>query len=467
MIKKRFSSLGGLKQTSALENDAVLSDQRFTLDIALSPKVSSMVLAFLPLVIQAHKGKNWRFLTNKIQQHLRANKKLHSSERRVVSEALFSIIRQFGRLIYLIEGPLHPASIWASYLLLEYHESYRPNEIKSRLVSIWPTGLDYFLLLDRLKYLLNKKREDFFSPQSLADFYSYPVWLVEKCLLQYGREKTIALLDAQNQRAPLTVRINTLKTTRENLIQELFGLGISCLPTQHSLVGLVLNTRNNVYALQPFLDGRMELQDEGSQLIGPLVMPLPGIKVLDACAGAGGKTLLLGAMMNNQGRLTALDIDERKLVELRKRVRRSGLSNVYAQTISEKGAISGCKPNSFDRVLCDVPCSGSGVFRRNPESKWQLTLKDLEFLPLKQLEILHRFASYVKPGGCLIYVTCSIFKEENEDVVELFLKQNQEFSLIPASTLLEVCKGNYLNLLPTLGGHDGFFAAVFSKQASV
>lgn len=476
-----------------------------------SKQVSGAILSFLPLVIDAYQNKNWRFLTNKIQQHLRNHKSLHSQERRFVNETLIWIIRYFNHFLYLLDGyPLNPGSIFAVCFLQKFkqekdHENHRFDSEKI-LLSIWPKFVDFKVVNDRYINLLKLGSTRELSTQWMALMYSFPDWMVEKLIAQFGRIQAEQILIAQLQRAPLTVRVNLLKTSRHRLQKDLSQLGVSSDVTEFSPQGLVLHTRENVYAMKPFLEGKMELQDEGSQCIGLLVLASPQMKVLDACAGAGGKTLLLGALMHNKGRLTALDTDENKLIELRKRARRAGLTNVYAQKISPKGVIQGCSKASFDRVLCDVPCSGSGVLRRNPESKWQITPENLDVLASQQFEIIKRFSSYVKPNGWLIYATCSIFKEENEDVVNRFLASNPQFSLLPISAVFNdgwtkihenlsekpagldnftredsflgpveknthnvtnklhlLFNGNYLKLLPNSNSHDGFFAAVLRR----
>jgi len=208
------------------------------------------------------------------------------------------------------------------------------------------------------------------------------------------------------------------------------------------------------------------VMDEGSQLVAELVAPPPGGRVLDACAGAGGKTLALGALLAGKGRVLALDTDGKKLEELRRRARRAGLTNVEARPIKE-GPL-GIK-GQFDRVLVDAPCSGLGTLRRNPEARWRLTPADLDELPARQRAILERYAPLVAPGGRLVYATCTVDAAENDAVVDAFVRAHPDFTPVPAKEILgraralELGDGERLRLLPHVHGTDGFFAAVLRR----
>jgi 16S rRNA (cytosine967-C5)-methyltransferase len=214
------------------------------------------------------------------------------------------------------------------------------------------------------------------------------------------------------------------------------------------------------------------VQDEGSQLLSYLVAPKRGQMVADLCAGAGGKTLAIGALMRNTGRLYAFDVSEKRLNNLGKRLKRSGLSNLHAQVINNENDLKLKRLNGkFDRVLVDAPCSGLGTLRRNPDLKWRQTEQDVLELTQKQSAILARAAKLTKAGGRLVYATCSLLRDENEAIAEAFLSANTDFKLIPASEVLaqqniELNTGDYLKLLPHLHGTDGFFAAVFEKASA-
>jgi 16S rRNA (cytosine967-C5)-methyltransferase len=299
---------------------------------------------------------------------------------------------------------------------------------------------------------------------------SYPDWILERFTAELGLEEATALAGAMNERAPLVVRANTLRTTREELARTLAEAGVATEPTRLARDGLRLLSHVNAYGLEAFRAGLFEVQDEGSQLVSELCAPPPQGHVIDACAGAGGKTLALGALARNRGRVLALDVDERKLVELQRRARRAGLSNVQARTPAPEALLA--LEGRGDRVLCDVPCSGLGVLRRNPEARWRLTPASIAELPPKQRGILERYAALCAPGGRVIYATCTVVREENDDVVDGFLAAHPEFERVPAKEILggerafELGDGTALRLYPHRQGTDGFFAAVVRRRSA-
>ena len=308
-------------------------------------------------------------------------------------------------------------------------------------------------------------REHFPIAASLPDF------LADRFLATFGRDAARAA-EAMNERAPLVARTNLLKGDRETLMQRLRAESVDVKPTLLSPMGLVLETRINAFSLASFREGLMELQDEGSQLLGMLV-DAPPTRVVDACAGAGGKTLQLAAQMKNRGDLHALDVDERRMEDLKKRARRAGVHNARAQLIPMEGpeaedALAPLKGKA-DRVLVDAPCSGTGTFRRKPDARYRLSPEDLEMHVTRQKALLARFATMVKPGGRIIYGTCSVLREENENVVEDFLAKHPDFSVKPVTELLgpelgaKVSSGPFLRLAPHTHGTDGFFGAVLVR----
>jgi 16S rRNA (cytosine967-C5)-methyltransferase len=227
--------------------------------------------------------------------------------------------------------------------------------------------------------------------------------------------------------------------------------------------------RLNISRHVMFTEGQIEVQDEGSQILAHLVAPKRGMMVADFCAGAGGKTLAMGALMRNTGRLYAFDVSEKRLHSLGQRLKRSGLSNLNAQTISSETDPKLKRLNGkFDRVLVDAPCTGLGTLRRNPDLKWRQTPQDLAELTVKQTNILARASKLTKAGGRLIYSTCSLLSDENEQIAENFLAAHPDFKLLNAAEILKqqqinLDTGDYLKLLPHLHNTDGFFAAVFEK----
>lgn len=269
--------------------------------------------------------------------------------------------------------------------------------------------------------------------------------------------------------APLDLRINPLAIKRDAARAALAASGIAAEPTPYSPLGLRIAGRPALQHHPLYTSGAIEVQDEGSQLLGFLVAPRRGDMVADFCAGAGGKTLLLGALMRSQGRLYAFDVSAHRLARLKPRLARSGLSNVHPTLIEhERDPHIKRLAGKIDRVLVDAPCSGLGTLRRNPDLKWRQTPASISELALKQAKILAAAATLVKRGGRLVYATCSVLPEENEAIVEGFLAQHEDFrsgdaaaEMARADIALDT--GQRLRLLPHRHGCDGFFAAVMQR----
>jgi len=276
-----------------------------------------------------------------------------------------------------------------------------------------------------------------------------------------------------HESATLDLRVNTIKGTRDEVLAKFIAentTGESNISkTPYSPIGLRMPLRLNISRHVLFTEGKVEVQDEGSQILAHLVAAKRGMMVADFCAGAGGKTLAIGALMRNTGRLYAFDVSEKRLHSLGQRLKRSGLSNLNAQSISSENDPKLKRLNAkFDRVLVDAPCTGLGTLRRNPDLKWRQTPQDLSELTEKQARILARAAKFTKLGGRLIYSTCSLLSDENEQIAEGFLDSHPDFKLLNASEILSqqqinLDTGKYLKLLPHIHHTDGFFAAVFEK----
>ncbi|WP_408640032.1 RsmB/NOP family class I SAM-dependent RNA methyltransferase [Denitratisoma oestradiolicum] len=307
---------------------------------------------------------------------------------------------------------------------------------------------------------------------SLAEAADFPDWLTEQ-LLAEGRspEEVLQLARSLNQPAPLDLRVNPMKTTREAVLERFQAEGIEARACPYAPLGLRLAQRPALAKHPLFLDGSIEVQDEGSQLLGHLVAPKRGEMVVDFCAGAGGKTLLLGALMRSTGRLYAFDVSDRRLAKLKPRLARSGLSNVHTAAIaSEQDQRIKRLAGKIDRVLVDAPCSGLGTLRRNPDLKWRQTPESLAELTAKQAAILAAASRLVKVGGRLVYATCSLLDAENEAIVTDFLASHPDFvrkscGEILASQGIALEMGESLRLLPHQHGTDGFYAAVLERQA--
>jgi 16S rRNA (cytosine967-C5)-methyltransferase len=297
-----------------------------------------------------------------------------------------------------------------------------------------------------------------------------PDWLYQRLEQQLGADETLALAHAINQSAPLDLRVNTLKADRETVLAKLAADGIAAQPGALSPLAVRLRDKPALAKHPLFLEGAFEVQDEGSQLLGFLLDPKRGEMVVDFCAGAGGKTLLLGALMRNTGRLYAFDVSDKRLANLKPRLARSGLSNVHPARIEhERDQKIKRLAGKADRVLVDAPCSGLGTLRRNPDLKWRQSESSVAELTVKQASILEAAATLVRPGGRLVYATCSLLTVENDAIVAGFLEKHPDFSLLPATGLLGkqgiACEGEVLRLLPHRHNTDGFYAAAMERKA--
>ncbi|MCP5432901.1 MAG: RsmB/NOP family class I SAM-dependent RNA methyltransferase [Alphaproteobacteria bacterium] len=279
---------------------------------------------------------------------------------------------------------------------------------------------------------------------------------------------------ALREAAPVDLRANVLKAGREEAIAALAAEGLAAEPTPYSPWGMRLAARANLAATTTFKDGLVEVQDEGSQLAALMVGARPGQRVVDFCAGAGGKTLALAATMENRGAIVACDVLAGRLTRAKLRFRRAGAHNITTRAFSSaRDPYVKRHARSFDRVLVDAPCSGTGTWRRNPDARWNALAPDLRELTALQSEILESAARLVKPGGRLVYVTCSLLKEENEARIAAFLAAAPDFRAVPASEAWAASAGGafpgddpYLRLSPARHGTDGFFVAVMEREAA-
>ena len=297
-----------------------------------------------------------------------------------------------------------------------------------------------------------------------------PEWLVEKMRVSYSDEDILTIGRSMQQGAPLDIRVNTLLAKRDEVLQKLQEQNIEATLTPFSPVGIRLKEKIPLNKDDLFTEGKVEVQDEGSQLLGLMLAPKRTDMVVDFCAGAGGKTLMLSAVMNSQGRLYAMDVSEKRLANLKPRLKRSGASNIQPMLIAHENDLKVKRlSGKIDRVLVDAPCSGLGTLRRNPDLKFRQSPQSLEELKQKQTAILASASRLVKKGGRLVYATCSILPEENQDIVQAFLAANPDFALVPAGVVLQQQKvalemGDYLELRPHLHNTDGFFAAVMERS---
>lgn len=278
--------------------------------------------------------------------------------------------------------------------------------------------------------------------------HSFPNWLHELGKKEFNTEWPF-LMKALNQPAEVYLRCNTLKIQKEDLIQKLKTEEIEALPIENYPDALKLKQRKNVFITKAFQSGFFEVQDAASQQIGPLLNPKSGDRVVDACAGAGGKSLHLAALMKNKGKIISMDIHDWKLQELRKRASRNGVDIIETKVIENSKTIKRFE-KSFDKVLLDVPCSGLGVLRRNPDTKWKLSQEEIDRLILLQREIISTYSKMAKDKGVMVYATCSILHAENENQVQWFLNSEEG-----KGWTLE----KEIRSWPHKDGFDGFYAA--------
>lgn len=391
-----------------------------------------------------------------LSRHFRENHALGQRDRGFVAEAIYGVLRRL-RWLHRLAG----AEATARQLLLawlargEGWPMRNFEDVTSPAEREWIAGL---------------KAQDM-DEGSLAERADLPDWLAERLLAGTDEAGLLALAHSLNRPAPLDLRANLIKTDRDALLARLKADGIAAEAGVLSPQAIRLAGKPALQKHPAFLDGSFEVQDQGSQLLGFLVQPKRGEMVVDFCAGAGGKTLQLGAMMRSTGRLYAFDVSERRLAKLKPRMARAGLSNVHPTVIAhENDAKVKRLAGKADRVLVDAPCSGLGTLRRNPDLKWRQSPESVAEMVAKQGSILASAARLVRPGGRLVYATCSLLAEENDGVVDAFLAAHPEFREVSAQEVLAkqdiaLDTGSRLRLSPVEHDTDGFFAAVLERNA--
>ncbi|MBW8359899.1 MAG: RsmB/NOP family class I SAM-dependent RNA methyltransferase [Weeksellaceae bacterium] len=371
-----------------------------------------------------------------IERLLKAHKKWGSEDRKVVSQIFYDIIRWKKRLEYYMGESAKPTNIYK--LILAY--------------CLWSkTHYKKFEEFDGIKSadILTKLKKNTVPNKAIE--HSIPEWLAETMEKELGRnwEKE---MDALNQQAPTILRANTLKTTPKELVSDLKDENVESFQIRNYPDAVQLEEKKNVFLTSAFKDGLFEVQDASSQKIGQLLDVQEGMRVVDACAGAGGKTLHLAALMKNKGQIIALDIYEWKLAELKRRAKRAGAHNIETRFIDDNKVIKRLHEKA-DRLLIDAPCSGLGVLKRNPDSKWKIDQDFIDRIKKEQQQILQDYSKILKKGGKMIYATCSILPSENNEQVEIFLKNNPEFTLLKEE-----------KVMPS-DGFDGFYMALIGRNA--
>ena len=369
-----------------------------------------------------------------IQATLKSDKRFGSKDRAFIAENSYELVR-WWRLYHYING--------SKIEHCDNNTIWRLLGIKLTLEKVDLPNLPAFSKLDTSKIFKNRKEA--YELRKVKE--SIPDWL-DVLGEEELKDKWDELINALNYKAPLSIRVNTIKTNFQQLEKLLSAEDVYITEVRGAEDAAIIEKRVNVFSLKSFQDGFFEVQDLGSQMIAPFLEVKPGMRVIDACAGAGGKTLHLASLMENKGTIIAMDTEAWKLEELRKRAKRNGIHNIDTRVIEGK-TIKRLK-ESADAVLLDVPCSGLGVLKRNPDAKWKLNLKFIEELKEIQYNILTKYSSMVKPGGKLVYATCSILPSENELQVNKFLKENPNFKLIRehnTDPITEECDGFYMALL--------------------
>jgi 16S rRNA (cytosine967-C5)-methyltransferase len=388
-----------------------------------------------------------------LHDFFRERRALGARDRAFVAESVYGVLRRKRTVEHLAPGG------GARKMLLAY---------LARLAGTSGRELAPLLAKEEAAWLARVKAEPL-DDLPLAVRAELPDWVADRLAAQFSAADLLVAARALNAPAPLDLRVNTLRATREEVLAALAADGIEAAGTPWSPVGVRVAGHPALDRHSLFTRGAIEVQDEGSQLVCYLVAPKRRERVVDFCSGAGGKTLMLGALMRSQGRLYAFDVSPARCARLKPRLARSGLSNVFAHPIAnENDARVKRLAGKIDRVLVDAPCTGLGTLRRNPDLKWRRSPQDASELALKQAAILRAAANLVKPGGRLVYATCSLLAEENEDVVAAFLAERGDFRALHCGELLRqqgiaLDTGEFLKLLPHLHGTDGFFAAALTR----
>ena len=392
-----------------------------------------------------------------VSMFFRKHAKLGARERHTLAETLYALLRQRLLFQHLAQSGNGPLERRLAILAWQGNAGF----LRGALTPPELAWLDEVSAIDRASL-----------PEKLR--HNLPDWLANPLKESLGDEFW-PLVEELARAAPLDLRVNTLKAKREDVQRALAEAGIEARPTPHSPWGLRIDGKPALSKLALFTEGHVEVQDEGSQLLALLTDAKRGEMVVDFCAGAGGKTLALGASMRNTGRLYAFDVSGHRLENLKPRLARSGLSNVHpAQIAHERDDRVKRLAGKIDRVLVDAPCSGLGTLRRNPDLKWRQSPQALAELQVKQKAILASAARLLKPGGRLVYATCSLLAAENEAVADDFTaSEKARFEPLPVAELLQAAHvadaealvaGPFLRLWPHRHHTDGFFAAVWQRR---
>ena len=389
-----------------------------------------------------------------LSRYFREHRALGQNDRALVAESMFGVLRH-KRVLDALVSDASPRRLLLAWLV-------RFRDIPEQdLAALLKPGEGEWL---------GRVRNASFEELPLAVRAELPDWVYESLHGRMNDSEFLALGQALQQPAPLDLRVNVLRADRRSVIDDLRASDIEAQPTPFSPVGIRVQGRPAINRHPLFAEGALEVQDEGSQLIGYLLSPKRRDLVVDFCAGAGGKSLMLAAMMHSQGRLYAFDVSPVRLARMQPRLKRSGLSNVQPHLLqSEQDTKVKRLAGKIDRVLVDAPCSGLGTLRRNPDLKWRQSREAVQEMRAKQAAILRAAARLVRAGGRLVYATCSLLPEENEEIVDAFLGETPDFVELSAPDVLKqqgitIATGTRMRLWPHVHGTDGFFAAVLERR---
>lgn len=377
-----------------------------------------------------------KYTDNEIEKTLKANPRWGSKDRSFIAETVYDCVR-WKRMIEASSGrPLNENNLW------EFVGSW--FVLNGEKLPHW----EEFQKINPKEVL---KRNHAATDKNFAVRESIPDWMDEMGMDELGEKIWQREIEKMNNTLPTVIRVNSLKIDRKSLLKKLKETGVDAVALSKYPDALELVEKTNVLKTEAFKEGGFEIQDAGSQMIAPFLDVRPGMRVVDACAGAGGKTLHLSALMQNKGQIFALDIHEWKLRELKRRAKRNNAQNIQTRLIDSSKVIKRLE-NSADRLLLDAPCSGLGVLSRNPGAKWKLTSEFIEKIKDEQRKIFNDYSKMVKTGGAMVYATCSILPSENHLQIKYFLKNHPEFKLVREK-----------QLLPSQTGYDGFYMAFLEK----
>lgn len=374
-----------------------------------------------------------RYADKAIEWQFKNNPQWGSRDRKFIAEGVYDIVRNYRLYSELAESQNNFWFITAVWLVN-----------KNIALPDWPEfkHVNPQTILDHKAHL----------EKNPAVYHSYPDWLWQMGEHELGKDLWEKEALSMNQLAPVFLRANTLKTTKNKLTEALIKDNIQTELVDGVKDAVRLAKRENVFQTRLFKEGWFEVQDAGSQLITEFLDPKAGELVVDACAGAGGKSLHMAALMQNKGKIISMDVEAWKLDELKKRARRAGVSTIETKVILDSGSITALQKKA-DKLLLDVPCSGTGVIKRNPDSKWKLSPESITSTKAIQKDILKNYCEMVKPGGLMVYSTCSILPSENNLQTSAFLSDHPNYSLINEKTILPH------------EGFDGFYMALLKRNA--